>query len=350
MTGYDELRRMAEAGLGEAGSHPVEIRLESSRYELTRFAEGQVHQNISMESVHVTAAVFSGSKKGEVSLSAPNAGRVREAVRQALANLEYAAPGPDRPMPGADLGYLPDDQPVGFDEKVASQGTIWRGDTARRAISIIEDEGPRAFGRAITEVNERLVMNSNGLVSYAPRTYCELNLTAIREGGYAASERHGFRLADIGVEDAALEVARRCNQAMNPQPLPAGEYPVILLPYAAADMVSFLARLGADGEAIREGRSFMSDRLGDRVLSEKLSVWDDGFDPRGCPLPFDGEGVKKQRVDVITNGMATGGVYNQASGAAEKRPSTGHAPGSEGALRLLHRTCSFRRAVIHKSR
>ncbi len=324
MMGVNDLRGMAEAGLREAGNRPAEIHLEGYRYDLTRFAEGQIHQNISMDGIHVTARVFSGRKRGEVTLSAPSAERVTEAVRRAAEALQYAGEGPERPMPGSDAGYLPGEEVMGFDEKVESCGADWRAETARDVVRVVEREGPRPFGRVITEVNERLIMNSEGLVSYTPRTSCDLIVTTIRSTGYGYSERHSFALDDIDAERAAMEAAGGCNMGMDPQPFPAGEYSVILLPYATADMVSFLARLGADGEAIGEGRSFMSERMGERVLPESIDVWDDGFDPAGRPVPFDGEGVAKQRVDIIQAGVARGALYNQTTGEAAGCPSTGH--------------------------
>ncbi len=325
MMGMSKLKSMAEAGLKEAGGLPAEILLEGHQYDLTRFAEGQVHQNISMDGVHVTARVFSGTKRGEVTLSAPGTERVREAVRRAVEVLKYAGEGPERPMPGPGAGYLPDASIPGFDERVETCGADWRAETARDVVKVVEREGPRPFGRAVTEVNERLIMNSEGLVSYTPRTACDLIVTTIRSTGYGYSERHGYALDDINPEEAGMEAAGGCNMARNPQSFPAGDYSAILLPYATADMVSFLARLGADGEAIGEGRSFMSDRMGERVLPERIDLWDDGFDPRGRPVAFDGEGVAKQRVDIIQGGVARGGLYNQTSGRALDRSSTGHA-------------------------
>ncbi|MFO8060976.1 MAG: DNA gyrase modulator, partial [Bacillota bacterium] len=194
MMGADELRSMAEAGLQEAGSLSAEIHLESYRYDLTRFAEGQIHQNISMDGIHVTVRVFSGRKRGEVTLSAPGTERVKKAVRRAVEALEQGATGPERPMPGPDAGYLPDGDAAGFDEKVETRGVDWRAQTAEKVVQVIEREGPRSFGRVATEVNERLIVNSEGLVSYAPRTACDLVLATIRGTGYGYSERHSFSL------------------------------------------------------------------------------------------------------------------------------------------------------------
>ncbi len=329
MMGKRELQDMAEAGLEAAGDLEAEIHLENYAHGLTRFSEGQIHQNISMHGVYVTARMFDGRRRSEVTGAAPDSDAVVAAVRRAREDLAGGAVGPKRFLPGADSGCVrqPDEGEVpGFDPSVLGDGADWRSRETERAIEVIEREGPRPFGRVTTDFSERLIMNTCGLISYAPRTGCDVSFTAIRDTGYGYSERHASSLDDINVPEAASEAAGGCNMSRDPEPFPEGEYPVILLPYAAADLISFVARLGADGEAVSEGRSFMSGCMGERVLSDNLSVYDDGTDERGCPVLFDGEGVRKHRVDIIRDGVASDVLYDQTTGAAHGGGSTGHAP------------------------
>ncbi len=325
MMGKQEMKSMAEAGLKEAGEYSAEVHLSSALYELTRFADGQIHQNISMDGLNVTACLYDGRRSGRVHLSAATTDRVRQAVQQAAEKLRYADEGPKRPMPLAEQGYCEEDPP-GFDEEVVRRGTQWRAQAVEAAVKEVESRGPRAYGRAITEVTERLSMNTSGLLSYAPRTRCDLVVATIRDTGYSCSERHAYSLSDIDVKETAQESAAGCNRARDPKELEPQEYPVVLLPYAAADLFSFVGRLGANSQAVLEGRSFMSDSLGQQVISEGISLWDDAFDRRGRPIPFDAEGVKKQPVTIIEGGVAVSPVYNQTTGAQQGVPSTGHSP------------------------
>jgi predicted Zn-dependent protease len=64
-----------------------------------------------------------------------------------------------------------------------------------------------------------------------------------------------------------------------------------------------------------------------------VNIFDDGLDRTGIPAAFDFEGVPKQRVDLITNGVASGLVYDMQTATKEGRASTGHglpAPNTEG--------------------
>jgi predicted Zn-dependent protease len=77
---------------------------------------------------------------------------------------------------------------------------------------------------------------------------------------------------------------------------------------------------------MQEGRSFMVGKIGEQIVDPRVSIWDDASDPRGLPLPFDFEGVPKQRVDLIENGVARGVVYDSyRAGKEEGKTSTGHA-------------------------
>ena len=84
----------------------------------------------------------------------------------------------------------------------------------------------------------------------------------------------------------------------------------------------------------------MSGKIGEKITGERITIWDDGRDPRGIVLPFDFEGVPKQRVDLIEQGVARGAVYDSYRAGKEKgKASTGHAlPAPRPCqLRVVHR-------------
>jgi predicted Zn-dependent protease len=94
--------------------------------------------------------------------------------------------------------------------------------------------------------------------------------------------------------------------------------------------------LGMGSLAMQEGRSFMSGRMGEKITGSNITIWDDGFDPRGVVFPFDYEGVPKQKVMLIEEGVARGVVYDSATAQLEPgRASTGHglpAPNTMGPI------------------
>jgi predicted Zn-dependent protease len=79
----------------------------------------------------------------------------------------------------------------------------------------------------------------------------------------------------------------------------------------------------------------MKGKFGEKVMSDSVTLWDDGSSTETIPLPFDYEGVPRQKVVFVENGIARGVVYDTATAQRENRASTGHslpAPNSDGPL------------------
>jgi len=90
-------------------------------------------------------------------------------------------------------------------------------------------------------------------------------------------------------------------------------------------MLDYLAYVGFGSMALLEGRSFMAERRGQQVASPSITIYDDGLDPRCLPMPFDFEGTPRQPVQLITNGIAQGVVWDSSTANRAGRESTGHA-------------------------
>ena len=81
----------------------------------------------------------------------------------------------------------------------------------------------------------------------------------------------------------------------------------------------------------------MSNRIGQKIMGERIGMYDDGTDPGAIAFPFDFEGVPKQKVALVEKGVAKGVVYDSISAHKDKVKSTGHAltpDNAEGALAL----------------
>jgi predicted Zn-dependent protease len=102
----------------------------------------------------------------------------------------------------------------------------------------------------------------------------------------------------------------------------------VLESYALAELLQYFAydSLGALG--FLEQRSYLADKVGTRVFDARVSIADDSLDERGLPKAFDFEGVPKQRVQLVAEGVACGFVWDRATAAraGDGHESTGHAP------------------------
>ncbi len=103
-----------------------------------------------------------------------------------------------------------------------------------------------------------------------------------------------------------------------------GRLPVILAPEA-----SFLFLLpllmGVSGDLVSKKTSPLVDKIGQPILSEKLTVIDDPLaDGEPGARPFDDEGVSCATQPVVENGVLKDYLVDLQSGAALGRPSNGH--------------------------
>jgi predicted Zn-dependent protease len=193
------------------------------------------------------------------------------------------------------------------------RAVIAAGDAAR-----LESSG--AFA---TETATLAVANTRGMSNVHSVTQAKL-LTVMMDGngasGYAQSTASDIRSIDpAAVGEEAAGKAARSVDAVDLEP---GEYPVILEEYAVATVLEYVSWMGFSALAVEEGRSFME--IGSQIMGPNVTIWDDGLDPRGLPTAIDYEGVPKQRVDLIREGVARAVVHDTATAARAGVQSTGH--------------------------
>jgi predicted Zn-dependent protease len=110
-----------------------------------------------------------------------------------------------------------------------------------------------------------------------------------------------------------------------------------LEPYAALDILENLNYVGMGAQAVQEGRSWMNDRIGQQLMSPSVTITDDGHDEAGWPLPFDFEGLPRQKVVIVEAGVPRGPIFDSTTARKEGKQSTGHAlppPNTYGPLAL----------------
>jgi len=169
------------------------------------------------------------------------------------------------------------------------------------------------------------IASSLGVFAHHLETSAEFNTTCLSDSSAGYADRFALDAADIDAEALADEAISKALRSRNPVALPPGEYEVILEEYAVCDILDFLGYLGFGALAVQEGTSFMAGHFGERVVGANISIWDDGLGEGTIPMPFDFEGVPKQRVDFIVDGVARAACYDSYTAGKEGKPSTGHA-------------------------
>jgi len=330
MLGQDKIRELTNQILGMSKADQAEVVITAKDAALTRFANSAIHQNVSESNIEVRLRVVYGKKIGVASTNHLDPESLKHTVdtARAIAQLQ-----PDNP----DFKSLPGPQPIrpveAFVERTANCSPEQRAQVVAVLCKKAKANGVVAAGAFSTSATEVAVANSLGVFAYHPATVAEINTVMTKDtgSGYAAIATQD--VSKISADAIANEAIDKAMRARNPTALEAGEYTVLLEEYAAQDLLDFLAYLSFSAQAVQEERSFMRGKIGERVMSESVTIWDDGNAADTMGMPFDFEGVPKQKVVFVENGIARGVVYDTVTAQKDGVASTGHslpAPNSQG--------------------
>jgi|CXWL01.1.fsa_nt_gi predicted Zn-dependent protease len=324
MLGESEVRRIVETVLRASRADQTEVEVFSNNSALTRFANNYIHQNVQHIDVDVRVRAVIGQKIG---IASSNEISEEALIRLAARAVELA----QHQRENEDFRSLPRPLPLStvdsFVEATARCGPEERAAVVGQVCEASSRAGLNAAGAFHTTAQELALANSHGVFAYGTETQADINTVVMSEtsSGYAA--RVSKNVADIDGDEVAREAVDAALRGVNPRTVEAGEYEVILAPYAVCDMLDFFSYLSFGALAFMEKRSFMAGRIGEKVMGENISIWDDGLDPRGLPAAFDYEGVPKQRVDFVEKGVAMNVCWDTyyAGKAGPDHFSTGHA-------------------------
>ena len=154
-------------------------------------------------------------------------------------------------------------------------------------------------------------------------TTARFSITAMAGDSSGWAKAGACDLRDLNPLEMARSAARKASQSSAPRELPAGRYTVILEPAAVLDLAG---QMFADfsATAIRDGRSFLNDRIGKKVFGGNITIHDDACHPLQSGAPFDGEGVPRRRLTLVDGGVDRDIAYSRQAAALAGAVPTGH--------------------------
>lgn len=322
---------LRETERSETSQAEVTIRLVNSA--LTRLANSVIDQNVSEKHVNITLIVYYRKRKGSVCIEAFDTESLKQAVAQAV---KIAKISPEN----KDFVSLPSSKP--YSEKLnlselVSKNTLETTPQQRAeyAVTAIEnaheiDKRIKTVAGAIShETEEKLIKNSLGVEAYDARTVSNINLTILANdngeetAGWSADSQRD--ISKLRIAQVAQTAARKASEGFGAKVIEPGEYEVILEPAAVSGLISYMSLYGFSAKMYQEYRSFLKDKIGEKLFSEKLDLWSDPLDNRGLRATvFDGEGSPTKRLDLIKDGVAIALAYDTLTASKDEVESTGH--------------------------
>ncbi len=295
----------------------VEALFYGGKSALTRFANNVIHQNVAEGNYSVSVrTVFAGrtARATTNKLDDESLKRVVQAS-ESLAKVQH----PDHDLlPMADAGESPATtraNPGRHFGQTAALTPDLRAEGVAKIVGVAAQHKLTTAGIFSASESVEGVFNSRGLAAWHTQTSSEISITML------AGNSSGWQKAnspDVSRLDPALLAdiaARKAIESAGPREIPPGKYTVILEPAAVLDIVGFMF-FDFGGLSILDQRSFLNNRVGTQIFGANIDLWDDVAHPLQSGAPFDGEGVSRQPVHLVENGVVTRLVYARAT--AEK--------------------------------
>jgi PmbA protein len=301
---------------------------------LTRFTHNAIHQNVAHAEVMVRLRTVADGRTGVASTNAHDDAALSDLVFRAAAMAQLAPR--DEAFPGLPSGKATKAPPGAFVAATASATPDLRAQLAAEIFGVAARDGLWAAGYVKTATHGVTIGNTRGRLASFDGTDCGLNVKQNSPDSTGFAERNSTDVMKLDAAQAAAVAADKALSAREPEPVEPGEWTVIIESPAFGDLISHLTD-HFSAQAFDEGSSFLSEGLDRKYVGENVTIFDDYSHELAPSMPFDYEGVPKERVALFENGVAKNVVTDSYWAAKLGRPNTGHAlpaPNSEGPLPL----------------
>jgi PmbA protein len=306
---FDRIRKINSAD-------ETELLISGGKSSLTRFANNTITQNVSEENYVLSLRVNLDGRTARATTNKFDDDSLKRLVQSATDLAKVQERDPDL-LPLADASAFGANGPTvsrTFFE-TASIGPKERAQAVGQMVDVAQKYKLTSAGIYATSESVEAVLNSKGLAAYHSQTSADVSVTMLAADSSGWQKGSFPDARDLHPREVAEIAAKKAIDSARPQELPPGKYTVILEPAAVLDIVGFMF-WDWGGQAILDERSFLNNRIGTQLFGENINITDDVYHPLQTGAPFDGEGVRRQRVPLVEEGVVKRLVF--ARGTAEK--------------------------------
>jgi predicted Zn-dependent protease len=316
----DDLFQQVVDAARALGVTEIEAIVSQDTQALTRFANNAIHQNVAERSTQLSVRPVVEGRTARATTNRLDRAGVRDVVAEAVTLTRLNESDADLP-PLAEPAEL-DDVQRHF-ETTASATPEVRARAVADVIGAVAGEGQTTAGIFSTGESCFSLYNSRGVAASYRETMARFSVTAMAgdSSGWAKASACDRRALDPVA--LALAAAHKAAASHHPRELPPGRYTVILEPAAVLDLVGQMF-MDFSGTAIRDGRSFLNDRVGEKLFGENITVIDDARHPLQSGAAFDAEGVPRRRLTLVERGVVHEIAYCRQTAALAGVAPTGH--------------------------
>ncbi len=309
---FDRIRKFSAAD-------EVEATFSAGRSALTRFANNAIHQNVAEENCSISVRTNFAGRTARAATNKFDEDSLRRVVQASEKLALVQQPDSDLlPVPTAAEAGDDDSGPSRHFAGTAAVSPEQRADGVGKIVGIANQHRLTTAGVFSTADSVEGLFNSRGLDRWYAQTSAEISITMLAGDSSGWQKANSPDVAQLDPLAMAEIAAQKTLDSAHPGELPPGKYTVILEPAAVLDIVGFMF-FDFSGQAILDERSFLNRRIGAPLFGPNITIVDDVRHPMQTGCPFDGEGVLRQRVPLVENGVVHRVVYARATAEKMRR-------------------------------
>jgi PmbA protein len=305
-----------------SSAEEVEVLFYGGRSALTRFANNTIHQNVADENYGISVRTAFEGRTARATTNKFDDESLKRVVQASESLARVQQPDSDLlPMlrpDGGESARATRPLPSRHFEQTAAITPQERADAVKKIVAVATKHKLTTAGIFSTSESVEGILNSRGLSEWHTQTSSEISVTMLAadsSGWQKANSPEVRNLDPVGLAETA---AKKALDSAHPREITAGKYTVILEPAAVLDIVGFMF-FDFGGLAILDQRSFLNNRVGTRIFGENINIWDDVAHPLQSGAPFDGEGMRRQQLQLVENGVVKRLAYARATAEKMKK-------------------------------
>ena len=232
-------------------------------------------------------------------------------IEQAIAGTKYLSADPYRSLPDPELYYRGEAKDLGtVDSNYDSIDPKTKVDLAFQIENEVYKKDERILSVTASysdNTSSRLMVTSNGFEGETKNSNFNLSASVSVDGGEARPSE-GWRERSIFFDqlkksEIGTTALSRALKKIGQGKISSGKY-TMLVENRTVSRLFYPLLSALDGYNIQQKNSFLIDKLGQKVASEKLTLTDDPFIPGGMGSKlFDGEGLASEKRVVFDRGV-----------------------------------------------
>ncbi|WP_282050447.1 TldD/PmbA family protein [Maribacter aquivivus] len=310
----EEARKILEKALSFSKADACEINLSGYNSGNIRYARNTVSTSGFSSNQSLAVQSSFGKKSGTATIDEFDDASLEKVVRRAeeLANLS-----PENPEFMEPLGPQMYDESISFSEATANITPEYRAEVANSSIVPADAKDVTAAGFLNDSAGFSAMINSKGLFAYNQSTDVDFTVTMRTNDGTGSGwvSRDFNDVTKFDADEAAKTAIDKAVLSREAKAIEPGKYTVILEPAASSDLLRNMFR-SLDARSADEGRSFMSgkdgaNKLGEKIVDERVNIWSDPLNPEVPTATWNGEGQPLKKTTWLENGAVKNLAYDR---------------------------------------